>query len=102
MLGADCAVVYSDSDETKAYGYDGSEIDINDIPGLADLATSTTTVRPSSGTTVIQSQGSTIEVKGYGIGHGVGLSQMGANGMAANGADYKEILQHYYTGTTVE
>ena len=102
VLGADCAVVYSDSDETKAYGYDGSEIDINDIPGLADLATSTTTVRPSSGTTVIQSQGSTIEVKGYGIGHGVGLSQMGANGMAANGADYKEILQHYYTGTTVE
>ena len=102
VLGADCAVVYSDSDETKAYGYDGSEIDINDIPGLADLTTSTTTVRPSSGTTVIQSQGSTIEVKGYGIGHGVGLSQMGANGMAANGADYKEILQHYYTGTTVE
>ena len=102
VLGADCAVVYSDSDETKAYGYDGSEIDINDIPGLSDLTTSTTTVRPSSGTTVIQSQGSTIEVKGYGIGHGVGLSQMGANGMAANGADYKEILQHYYTGTTVE
>lgn len=102
VLGADCAVVYSDSDETKAYGYDGSEIDINDIPGLTDLTTSTTTVRPSSGTTVIQSQGSTIEVKGYGIGHGVGLSQMGANGMAANGADYKEILQHYYTGTTVE
>lgn len=102
VLGADCAVVYSDSDETKAYGYDGSEIDINDIPGLADLTTSTTTVRPSGGTTVIQSQGSTIEVKGYGIGHGVGLSQMGANGMAANGADYKEILQHYYTGTTVE
>ena len=33
-------------------------------------------------------------VKGY--GHGVGMSQYGANGMAKQGADYKEILRHYY------
>ena len=33
-------------------------------------------------------------VRGY--GHGVGLSQYGANGMAKDGADYKEILCHYY------
>ena len=37
-----------------------------------------------------------------GYGHGVGLSQYGANQMAADGADYKEILTHYYTGVTVE
>ena len=37
-----------------------------------------------------------------GYGHGVGLSQYGANRMAAGGADYKEILTHYYTGVTVE
>ncbi len=35
-------------------------------------------------------------VKGY--GHGVGLSQVGANYMAQNGADFKEILAHYYPG----
>ncbi|MBR0206011.1 MAG: stage II sporulation protein D [Clostridia bacterium] len=35
-----------------------------------------------------------------GFGHGVGMSQAGANGMAADGADYKTILQHYYTGVT--
>ena len=35
-----------------------------------------------------------------GFGHGVGLSQAGANGMAADGADYKTILTHYYTGIT--
>ena len=37
-----------------------------------------------------------------GFGHGVGMSQYGANQMAAEGADYLEILTHYYTGVTVE
>ncbi|MBR6529393.1 MAG: stage II sporulation protein D [Firmicutes bacterium] len=36
-----------------------------------------------------------------GFGHGVGMSQYGANGMAKEGKDYKEILTHYYTGTDV-
>ena len=34
-----------------------------------------------------------------GYGHGVGLSQYGANVMAQQGADYREILSHYYPGT---
>lgn len=34
-------------------------------------------------------------------GHGVGMSQQGANGMACAGYTYKEILFHYYTGTAV-
>ena len=37
-----------------------------------------------------------------GYGHGVGMSQYGANQMAKEGADYREILTHYYTGVTVE
>jgi stage II sporulation protein D len=36
-----------------------------------------------------------------GFGHGVGMSQTGANEMAKNGADYIEILEHYFTGVTV-
>lgn len=40
------------------------------------------------------------EVMGY--GHGVGMSQYGANTMAKEGFDYKEILTHYYSGTEVE
>lgn len=36
-----------------------------------------------------------------GSGHGVGMSQYGANGMAKEGSNYKEILTHYYTGTDV-
>ncbi len=38
----------------------------------------------------------------YGYGHGVGMSQWGAQGMAKDGYSYEEILTHYYTGTFVE
>lgn len=34
-----------------------------------------------------------------GWGHGVGLSQYGANGMAREGSSYSQILSHYYPGT---
>jgi SpoIID/LytB domain protein len=37
-------------------------------------------------------------VHGRGYGHGVGMSQYGAKGLADNGKDYKEILETYYTG----
>lgn len=37
-----------------------------------------------------------------GSGHGVGMSQYGANVMAKRGSDYEEILAHYYPGTTLE
>lgn len=37
----------------------------------------------------------------YGYGHGVGMSQMGAKYYADQGWDYVDILEHYYTGTTV-
>ena len=36
-----------------------------------------------------------------GYGHGVGMSQYGADYMARQGADYREILAHYYTGATL-
>ena len=35
-------------------------------------------------------------------GHGVGMSQQGANGMANAGYNYKKILSHFYTNTTVK
>ena len=40
-----------------------------------------------------------ISTKGY--GHGVGMSQYGANAMAEEGADFEEILLHYYKGVEV-
>ena len=38
-------------------------------------------------------------VKGY--GHGVGMSQFGAQEMAKRGANYKKILKHYYPGAEI-
>jgi stage II sporulation protein D len=40
-------------------------------------------------------------VHGRGFGHGVGVSQYGAYGYAVHGKDYRFILAHYYTGTTI-
>ena len=40
--------------------------------------------------------------EGIGVGHGVGLSQKGAQAMAQLGYDYEDILYHYYTGITIE
>jgi stage II sporulation protein D len=40
-------------------------------------------------------------IDGAGDGHGVGMSQTGAAGLALHGFDAREILAHYYTGTAV-
>jgi len=40
-------------------------------------------------------------IDGRGSGHGIGMSQYGAKGMAENGFNFEEILQHYYPGTTL-
>lgn len=40
-----------------------------------------------------------IVTRGY--GHGVGMSQYGANGMANSGYNYKDIIKHYYTGVKI-
>ncbi|NET50623.1 MAG: SpoIID/LytB domain-containing protein [Merismopedia sp. SIO2A8] len=42
---------------------------------------------------------STFSVYGRGFGHGVGMSQWGAYGMANQGYNYQQILGHYYQGT---
>ncbi len=39
--------------------------------------------------------------KGHGFGHGVGLCQWGAKGMAESGKKFDEILFHYYPGTNL-
>ncbi|MFX3627782.1 MAG: stage II sporulation protein D, partial [Ectobacillus sp.] len=46
-------------------------------------------------------KGDTIIVTTKGYGHGVGMSQYGANGMAKEGKSYKDILAHYYKGVEV-
>lgn len=43
-----------------------------------------------------------IKIVCYGYGHGVGMSQYGANELANQGYNYKEILKHYYTGVEIK
>lgn len=51
-------------------------------------------------------KGKNLVITGYGSGHGLGLSQWGAEAMAAKNGDgkeyYKKILTHYFTGAKVE
>ena len=48
---------------------------------------------------VINESGVTITTRGY--GHGVGMSQYGANGMAKEGYSYEEIVKYYYQNTEI-
>jgi stage II sporulation protein D len=43
-----------------------------------------------------------IEFSSSGAGHGVGLCQWGAAGMARSGVDYKKILEHYFPGSSLK
>jgi len=55
---------------------------------------------PSNRFTVDTIDGS-VAILGRGWGHGVGMSQWGARGLAAQGMGYRDILRHYYPGTRV-
>ena len=43
-----------------------------------------------------------VNIKCLGYGHGVGMSQWGANIMAKEGSKYDEILEHYFKGSKIE
>ena len=46
--------------------------------------------------------GKTVIFRTIGYGHGVGMSQSGADAMAVRGAGYDEILAWYYTGAELK
>lgn len=45
--------------------------------------------------------GDTVNIITIGFGHGVGMSQVGADAMGRSGSDYQEILTHYYRGVDI-
>lgn len=49
----------------------------------------------------IEADGDDIKFTVRGYGHGVGMSQYGANSMAQQGADYRQIIKHYYSGAEI-
>ena len=50
----------------------------------------------------VEKKENTFKIKGGGYGHGIGMSQNGANEMAKKGKNYQQILQMFYPGTTIE
>lgn len=49
----------------------------------------------------ITQEGDNVKIKTLGFGHGVGMSQYGAQGMANEGYTYNDILKHYYKNTEI-
>lgn len=70
----------------------GVELRGNDLRTVLSLRSPSFTVEADADTI-------TFHVTGY--GHGVGMSQYGANALAGEGKTCEEILAHYFTGTTV-
>lgn len=54
-----------------------------------------------SGFFCVEKKGDSFQFYGGGYGHGVGMSQNGANTMAKQGKSYRDILTFYFPGTTV-
>ncbi len=50
----------------------------------------------------VETGGKRVVFHGRGLGHGVGMCQYGALGMAKAGKDYRVILEHYYPGTELK
>lgn len=59
-------------------------------------------VKGSSGTKAYNVIPGTYTFEGKGFGHGLGMSQYGAKGMAEAGYNYEKILEHYYQGAIVQ
>ena len=50
----------------------------------------------------IKCTGDEFKITVHGYGHGVGMSQYGADYMARQGSDWQEIIKHYYTGVEIK
>ena len=92
---ANCIQVleYTDGDRVKSIQIGNlsfSGVEIRTIFGL----------RSANFTITIEGDNIKFSVLGY--GHGVGMSQTGADSMAKAGSDYVEIIKHFYIGVEVE
>jgi stage II sporulation protein D len=73
----------------KSLSINGHQMDGGTLRARLNLPSSSIEIHPSIHTTVIKTRG---------YGHGVGLCQYGANGMAQRGKNYHQILKKYYSG----
>ena len=85
-------VLKSSSGRINSLNIDGKTFKGTEIRTLFDLKSTDFDI----------SIGSEIKFVTKGYGHGVGMSQYGANKLAQNGKNYEEILKHYYQNINIE
>ena len=86
--------------ELKVVGSSGETVIRGfDVRRLLDLRESLLVIEPQQDA---EGRLEAVVFAGKGWGHGVGLCQVGAYGMALRGAKYREILSHYYRGAALE
>ena len=77
-----------------------SSVDVGGVTVSGQELRTLFSLRSTSFTVSAGAEGVTFSVTGY--GHGVGMSQYGANALAQEGKSYEEILKWYYTGVEVK
>lgn len=90
-------------------GADGSTAKVNGSTTVSVISASGVSSATGAGTVVMNGDKNARVVDnaqgfmftGYGNGHGLGLSQWGAKGMADAGYGYQDILKHYYQNVTI-
>ena len=97
VLEGDCADWFG----PMIYDTDGllTGVTVGGLTLTAQEARAVFELRSASFTLSCEGESITFYVTGY--GHGVGMSQYGANVMAKAGEGYREILAHYYPGTSL-
>lgn len=90
----DCIQIleYTDGDRVKKIKIGNIEISGVEVRTILGLKSANFTIERKQDTIKFS-------VKGY--GHGVGMSQTGADSMAKQGSNYEEIIKHFYTGVTI-
>ena len=85
-------VTYTQGDGVESMEIGGVFFTGKELRNLLDLRSTAISITVLENAVVISTKG---------FGHRVGMSQYGANGMANNGYNYKDILLHYYKGVSL-
>ncbi len=88
LINNNLQVITSDG-QTSSLAFTEGQVIVSSAGNLQNY----TNVQPSNGTYIFA---------GMGYGHGVGMSQAGAQSMALTGSNYIEILTHYFMDVTIE
>lgn len=83
----------TETGRVKSLTINGKDFSADKIRSIFNLKSTSFTIKITNDKVVFN-------VNGY--GHGVGMSQYGANGMAKQGYNYKQILNHYYKNCEIK